>query len=149
MCHRILVDNDQYIPLTVSLYNALRDLGLSEGSRTLWADAICINQQKIRERSQRVSTMGSISLATSRVVTYIGEDSEDSFEGLLLMQKLAQYYNIHCHQEVDDRIQDVERYGEFGFPDVQHPNWKTLRSVVTRPWSTRTRIVQGSILNEM
>jgi hypothetical protein len=37
-----------------------------------------------------------------RLRTNIGKDAEDFFEGLLLMQKLAGYYNIHCHEEVDD-----------------------------------------------
>jgi hypothetical protein len=53
---------------------ALRQLRRPDISRTLWVDAICINQEDIAEREAQVRRMGSIYSKASRVVAWIGPD---------------------------------------------------------------------------
>jgi hypothetical protein len=69
--------------VTTNLESALRHLRHESIGRTMWIDAICINQNDIPEREQLVRKMGSIYKDASRVAVWLGdygdedEDSED------------------------------------------------------------------------
>jgi hypothetical protein len=45
---------------TVNLVSALRHLRLKNKARTMWVDAICIDQSNLAERSQQVGLMAMI-----------------------------------------------------------------------------------------
>lgn len=55
-----------------NLASALSHLRLETEQRILWADALCINQDNIRERNHQVIQMGSIYENASRVVIWLG-----------------------------------------------------------------------------
>lgn len=79
--HSIALENGSTVHITDSLYHALRDIrheALSQGSRVVWADGICINQDDLKERQQQVSMMGDIYRKAARVITYIGPEKDDS-----------------------------------------------------------------------
>lgn len=59
-----------------SLYIALRELRRSNASRVIWADAICINQEDVKERGQQVALMGQIFSGAWQVVVWLGEESD-------------------------------------------------------------------------
>lgn len=48
----------------------------------IWIDAVCIDQENVRERNHQVDLMSMIYKGASRTVAYVGEASEDS--GLVL-----------------------------------------------------------------
>ena len=60
------------IRLTANCENALRRLRLSTKSRTIWVDAVCIDQNNIKERNHQVRQMGSIYASAQQVVIYLG-----------------------------------------------------------------------------
>ncbi|KAK5689699.1 hypothetical protein LTR97_012698 [Elasticomyces elasticus] len=62
------------IPVTVSLYSALRRLRWSCRTRVVWADALSVNQDDLTEKSQQVSMMGDIYQAARSVKIWLGED---------------------------------------------------------------------------
>ncbi|KAH6662016.1 hypothetical protein B0J14DRAFT_496507, partial [Halenospora varia] len=41
-------------PVTINLMSAIRHLGLKSRRRTMWIDAICINQLNLEERTSQV-----------------------------------------------------------------------------------------------
>jgi hypothetical protein len=59
-----------------SLYIALRELRRSNASRVIWADAICINQEDVKERGQQVALMGQIFDGAWQVIIWLGEESD-------------------------------------------------------------------------
>ncbi|CVK90848.1 related to heterokaryon incompatibility protein (het-6OR allele) [Fusarium proliferatum] len=59
-----------------SLHIALRELRRSNTSRVIWADAICINQEDVKERGQQVVLMGQIFSGAWKVVVWLGEESD-------------------------------------------------------------------------
>ncbi|KAF2758401.1 HET-domain-containing protein [Pseudovirgaria hyperparasitica] len=67
---------DRELKVTRSLYNALRHLRLQDKSRMLWADAICINQSDVPERSSQVTQMLRIYQTAKTVIVWLGPDSE-------------------------------------------------------------------------
>jgi hypothetical protein len=72
---------------------ALRHLRLPNTTRTLWVDAICIDQREesIAERNQQVKIMGDIYSSASRVLIWLGEATP--FQGLAI-RFLARFENI-------------------------------------------------------
>lgn len=66
--------NDHPYYITRSLNLALRRLRLPDASRTIWADAACINQNDIEERSMQVALMRDIYSLARRVVVWLGQE---------------------------------------------------------------------------
>jgi hypothetical protein len=57
---------------TKNLFSALKHLRYPERTRTLWVDAICINQDDGVEKSHQVRIMGSIYRSAERVLIWLG-----------------------------------------------------------------------------
>ncbi|KAK4178058.1 heterokaryon incompatibility protein-domain-containing protein [Triangularia setosa] len=52
---------------------AMRRLRRKDRKRTVWIDAVCINQADLEERSQQVKLMSRIFISAKKVVVYTGE----------------------------------------------------------------------------
>jgi hypothetical protein len=74
--------NGGTISITMNCEAALRRLREKEKERTLWIDAICINQSNDEERSHQVQLMSAIYQQAERVVAYLGDESDDSDLGM-------------------------------------------------------------------
>ncbi|KAI1189208.1 heterokaryon incompatibility protein-domain-containing protein [Nemania serpens] len=76
--------NDVPFPATPNLYAALRRLreqirtaGDGRNSRTLWIDAVCMNQQDTKEKAQQVLLMGEIYSQTANGLLWLGEQPDE------------------------------------------------------------------------
>jgi hypothetical protein len=63
------------LQITNSLFTALERLRLPDKPRTLWADAVCINQDDIVEKGAQVKLMSHIYSKTSRILIWLGKDT--------------------------------------------------------------------------
>ncbi|KAJ8126432.1 hypothetical protein O1611_g7208 [Lasiodiplodia mahajangana] len=79
-----IVVNGVTFPATQNLHAALRRLreqirssGDNEGRRTLWVDAICINQQDTGEKNHQVQLMGDIYSQTTNGLLWLGEQPDE------------------------------------------------------------------------
>ena len=145
---QVACDKKSCIPVTASLYHALHDLRLENEIRTIWADAICINQYDVPERNHQVLLMDRVYNGAQKVVTYIGEGTDERYLGILLAQQLCDHVAKSYPNPPDPRMQDPERYPELGFPHHEDPRWGYLQAIFSLPWSSRMWIVQESTLNE-
>ena len=75
------------ITVTDNLFRALKHLRWKIKKRTLWIDAICINQCDVEERGRQVSIMGSIYRSASSVLVWLGEYSDASALDPLYMRR--------------------------------------------------------------
>jgi Heterokaryon incompatibility protein (HET) len=65
---------DRPFPIRSNLFRALCRLRQAvKEPRTLWVDAVCINQTDIAEREQQVKLMGEIYSRTSNCIIWLGE----------------------------------------------------------------------------
>ncbi|KPM42000.1 hypothetical protein AK830_g4586 [Neonectria ditissima] len=64
--------------ITHSLYEGLRRIRGETGIKTVWADAICINQADNAEKGRQVDLMGTIYEKASKVFVWLGEDGAGS-----------------------------------------------------------------------
>ncbi|KAF4453691.1 hypothetical protein F53441_3700 [Fusarium austroafricanum] len=82
ICHVIEVDG-QKAEITINLYNVLRRLRLSDRTRHIWADALCINQKDTIERTQQVGLMREVYSSTTEAILWLGDfiDNDNSVTG--------------------------------------------------------------------
>lgn len=71
-----------------NVFFALQYLRHEGNTRTLWIDAICINQEDLDERSEQVVHMLQIYKNASRVIVWLGNEFEDSHLGMMSMKYL-------------------------------------------------------------
>jgi hypothetical protein len=70
--------NGQLFPIRKNLEDALRSLRSEISKTTLWIDAICIDQENVRERSRQVACMHQIYEKADVVLVWLGEADEYS-----------------------------------------------------------------------
>ncbi|CZR69432.1 uncharacterized protein PAC_19332 [Phialocephala subalpina] len=84
--------NEKSVQVTENLESALRilrdKLPMRLGVR-LWADALCINQNDVKERSVQVQRMWDIYQNALEVVVWLGEEAEDSWKAVHLIKILS------------------------------------------------------------
>ncbi|KAH8600097.1 heterokaryon incompatibility protein-domain-containing protein [Bisporella sp. PMI_857] len=60
------------IPITYNLFGALWTLREAKITGWLWVDALCINQEDLKERESQVSLMGQIYSSATEVIVWLG-----------------------------------------------------------------------------
>lgn len=110
--------------VTTSCVAALQRLRLAEATRTLWIDAICIDQSNVPERNHQMTLMTRIYRTASRVVIYLGaKGDEDNSDGV--MNWLQETYA-------------PSRIGE----KPAHPYQDNILRFLRRRWFTRVWVLQ-------
>jgi hypothetical protein len=87
------------IPVTRNLEEGLRHLRYEDRPRTMWIDALCINQVNLRERSWHVAKMCNIYAAAYRVVVWLGLEADDSAYALNELAKLGKQLDVAYNTE--------------------------------------------------
>ena len=67
--------NGSLIPVSADLEDTLSRLELKDSSRTLWIDAICINQEDILEKNKQVVFMRVIYQSAKRTIVWLGNNN--------------------------------------------------------------------------
>lgn len=144
--------NDVQEFVTTNLLRALQRLRpttMVGASRSLWIDALCINQANIAERTSQVLAMRSIFEGCRRVVVWLGESDHGTRRGFEMAARLAHI----CRTKYNgDTVAATLRYpmsmgGIVGGDAVDVPNfysswWVDFFSIFVRPWFKRVWIVQ-------
>lgn len=117
-------------PITSNLEDALRHLRLEEEPRTLWVDALSINQTDDEEKSHQVQQMKSIFQSATKVVIWLGKESDDS--------DLAM-----------DLIADIHKMGADNFETSLQSarSWDALAKLYRRSWFSRVWVVQETAVS--
>ena len=120
---------------------------LNDHTRTLWIDAICINQADTLERNQQVAQMGSIYSLASRVVAWIGREESQGFavpgtsakDAVEFLKDLNIGF-VTGTLSSDGRL--TSRGREVSLPEVTILKIKALSALSTRSYWTRLWIIQ-------
>jgi hypothetical protein len=131
------------LAVTQNLAEALPYLRLEDRSRTLWIDAICVNQSDVAERTSQVKRMADIYSKATRVVVWLGPASEDSSMAI-------GFFNIICSKiTVDWQTYSLQpTSAETWWADVDIPmpldqtQSNSILSLLNRPWFERLWIWQ-------
>jgi hypothetical protein len=77
---REVLCNNECIPVTESIFIALHYLRHKDLERTIWVDAICINQGSNVEKSHQVALMRRIYSQAQKTLVWLGEDKSGGAE---------------------------------------------------------------------
>ncbi|KAK3669894.1 hypothetical protein LTR78_010205 [Recurvomyces mirabilis] len=128
-----------------NLYDALKAFGTDPG-QYLWVDAICINQQDVREKTFQVQLMSTIYTDAAQVIVWLGksdtytQDAVELIEHLGLLES-SERRRIHFAsletREIIDLLDDEFHRTKY---------WVALAKFFRRTWFTRAWVVQEVIL---
>jgi hypothetical protein len=119
------------INITSSLHSALKRLRLQDKTRTLWADALCINQADNDEKSWQVRLMDQIYSKATRVLAYLGEDADRSELAQALLEKMA-----------SRTLFDQGPKGASARQELKATDFHPIAALMRRPWFQRAWIIQ-------
>lgn len=110
---RIYIRGDEKIStlsVTRNCEEALRYLRYEDVDRTLWVDAICINQGDLDERARQVSMMRLIYTKAWQVVVWLGPSSPDSSLAMKWIDAVSDDIAVNkSSQEMFARTSDTKR----------------------------------------
>jgi hypothetical protein len=112
-------------------------------ARTLWIDAICIDQENIPERNAQVLQMRSIYQNAKRVLIWVGEEDDDSHLTFAYIEYLAKLY---------ERCRDVKQVITHGTVQQRSSPFPVRSSInafarfLARPWFSRKWVIQEAAM---
>ncbi|KAK4098184.1 hypothetical protein N658DRAFT_526545, partial [Parathielavia hyrcaniae] len=157
----ITVDEEgqqQRLPVTVSLLSALRNLRRHVREKTIWADALCIDQDDTSEKSVQIMLMGEVYRKARRVVTYIGDGDAYAQSAIAMAKKMMEWARPRAPtSSLSDKSkqQYLELCTHLGIENNEwtvdpHPNpiVQSIQMMLDASWSKRVWILQESLLND-
>jgi hypothetical protein len=97
--------SDGDLEIGPSLSSALRHLRRPDRDRIIWADAICINQDDVQEKSVQVQLMGEIYSTAARTLIWFGEGNAAYDDAL---RSLLQFQDLHKRESLADDVKVSE-----------------------------------------
>ncbi|KAK6438856.1 hypothetical protein LTR95_004940 [Oleoguttula sp. CCFEE 5521] len=137
--------------ISPSLWTALQRVRLTSGERTLWVDAVCVNQHDIAERSQQVSIMKRIYANASRVLVWLGPGDGDTAPTVEAIRRLSEncceyHYGPRSrmqHLQSMRQERDLRNFAQPpAFEMVSPKSWRDLSAIFACEWFRRIWIVQ-------
>ena len=135
--HKVTISCDgRPFGITFNLYWALVRIRSVSHEKILWADAICINQADLRERSNQITFMGSL-YENARLVYICMGDAED-----------GEAFQI---QTVINDATTLKSGGRFpglqnGHPLMNDRRWYAIGKLTENPWFRRAWVVQEAAM---
>lgn len=125
-----------------SSYAVLRRIRLPDRTRTVWIDALCINQNDIREKAQQVSFMGRIYKSSKGNLIYLGQGTKTLYQGLDDVQSIAK-----CSVELTELSEASPVIISQFFGSAQTPyDWSCIEKFYNSTWFRRLWIFQEAAL---
>ncbi len=135
------------LPVTQNLAEALQYFRYQDKPRTLWIDAICVNQQNLKERSQQVKRMADIYPKAARVVVWLGPESDDSSLAMDCFDKIASKVKVDWPTQTMSAItHDVHWVDRDTQLPLETHEMLAINHLIHRSWFERLWIWQEVIL---
>jgi hypothetical protein len=81
--------NGHAVRVTTNLKAALRALRKIKGTRVMWTDALCINQNDIQERNEQVPRMRDIYQRATRTIAWLGSPDPIALRAMDILETLG------------------------------------------------------------
>lgn len=134
--------NGEPFSVTLNLEAALRALRLPDQVRTIWIDALCINQNQVEERNHQVSQMGRIYSGASTVIVWLGEESDDSDMAFKALEAMSKDENLHWDSNLQPSLD--AKYLEYQY--IQAVGRLLEREWWWRVWTVQERALAKQVV---
>ncbi|RFN50245.1 het-domain-containing protein [Fusarium flagelliforme] len=138
-----IIINNVEMRVSINLAAALRsfrELNFFNGQFKLWADAVCINQADLDERSSQVAMMRDLYTSSWTTMAFLGAAADQSDKALALLKTLAVCEVNKTTSQLRDILQDNPAY--LG----GHGEWLALQAFLQRGYWSRLWVVQEAAL---
>ncbi|KAJ8114391.1 hypothetical protein ONZ43_g4912 [Nemania bipapillata] len=132
----------QTLEVTINLFDALRHLRSLQKTRTLWVDAVCINQEDLEERSKQVLRMRDIYTCAKTVEVWLGPADDDDFAAMELVRKLGAIVSDPEESLAKGFYNEYQQAFLDTFESAEPKEVRALCQLFKRPWWTRVWVVQ-------
>jgi Heterokaryon incompatibility protein (HET) len=112
----------------MNLYHALIHLRSRTKEQYLWVDALCINQNDVKEKSHQIRLMGSIYGNAFTIISWLGIEADKSD---LAMDALESYYQFHGYRVPHAKV-----------PSFSDEHWQAVHQFLQRGYWSRVWIIQ-------
>ncbi|PUU77728.1 heterokaryon incompatibility protein-domain-containing protein [Tuber borchii] len=137
------------IPVPLNLRAALKRLRDRDRPRRIWIDAICINQDDLKERGAQVSIMTQIYQKAQGVLIWIREQKPNTVEAFKMIPKLADSWDSQGPQDDPTSTKPPVEVKDEHADELDNP---TISSAIfdafTRSYFTRTWIIQEILVSK-
>ncbi|KAH6984253.1 heterokaryon incompatibility protein-domain-containing protein [Ilyonectria sp. MPI-CAGE-AT-0026] len=132
------------LPLGKNLAGALQHLRNEKTARTLWVDAICINQSDMAEREAQVLRMADIYSCASRVVVWLGLDTARSSLAINTLSHLGQQVVATVEDEIMPAPEAVKPDWHLRSCELPYSSetWDSIEELLNREWFQRVWVIQ-------
>ncbi|KAJ6789774.1 hypothetical protein PWT90_06479 [Aphanocladium album] len=114
----------------------------------IWADAVCINQSDMDEKSAQVGMMDRIYSNAVYVLAWLGPKDRHTDLGLQVADTLVKNLGAFKASSISPWLgHDRQRYEEVGLPHISQGDWNALASIYQRQWFRRAWIIQEAVLS--
>ncbi|KAE9367969.1 HET-domain-containing protein [Stipitochalara longipes BDJ] len=131
--------NSITLPVRKNLWEALHHLR-GDTPRTLWIDAVCINQQNISERNEQVQMMRQIYERAQRAVIWLGVQSDNSNLAFTFMKFISSDRRIRAMKS--EKLEGTRRYRG------RERELEAVRQLCQRPYWERLWIIQEVVVSQ-
>jgi hypothetical protein len=144
----LIICQECVVSVTRSLFEALRRFRNVDTVRTLWADAICINQAANEERSSQVRLMNIIYRRALRVLAWLKHEEDDVVQAAL--NAIGRYL---CAKEFAETVhymwlgQDVAFISKEGSSVDVATIYDAVARICSTPWFGRGWVIQEVVLS--
>ncbi|KAI0460291.1 heterokaryon incompatibility protein-domain-containing protein [Xylaria acuta] len=142
------------LSITTSLFTGLAYFRYADRPRTLWADAICINQADALEKSSQVLLMPHIYSQATRTLAWLGIANDPVFGAVSpgVADSVRQAFQLLPEFDPEDAVDiaaksqtihsSSQRLREEGKPNLLDHDWSLLTALLARPWFRRKWVIQ-------
>ena len=140
------------VSITRNLLEALQRFRAHDTMRTLWADAVCINQGDTKERTSQVRVMGAIYRRASQVLVWLQHEEDEVVRAALnaiCRYRDTQPTSTKPNKRVSYRLhgREVTEFGEVDSSETQSSAIAAFSSVGRSAWFSRGWVVQEVLLS--
>jgi hypothetical protein len=143
----------QVLHIAENLAAALRVLRKEDESVYVWADAVCINQNDVKEKNNQVPLMREIYEYADTISVWLGEDTaernaEECFELLELLsaEPAVRFLGTEMSLDEPETAREIEEMVAAETPESDRPIYTKLETLLQRSWFSRTWIIQEVVV---
>jgi len=135
------VCGEKLLEVMPNLHEGLRHLRQKACSRMLWADAVCINQQDIDERSKQVNNMLRIYKNAARVVVWLGLD--ENGQAAIAVHAMEEILLDPLSENKAESSAKTKRGRSWTDLECNNAStWYSMKWFFSRPWFSRLWVLQ-------
>jgi hypothetical protein len=140
-------DSESQLNVGKNLALALKYLRYPNKPRTLWIDAICINQMDRKERASQVSRMHKIYKLADRVLVWLGPQYQNSKLAISVLTKIGSQVEVTQKGFMASPGSTEPWTYHFSYKLLyDQDTWEAIYDLIRRPWFERVWIMQEILL---